>query len=84
MQYELIRRDQFDITPQGIIHKPTDAAFIPDLADPHSGNFRLGQLGNEKTNGNFQPEEVKRMLRELWIEYVASSNLRRLKAAANG
>jgi hypothetical protein len=25
----LVRRDQFNITPQGIIHKPTDSHFAP-------------------------------------------------------
>jgi len=29
MESHLVRRDQFNISPQGIIHKPTDTAFIP-------------------------------------------------------
>ena len=33
----LVRRDQFNITPEGIVHKPTDAAFTPYPGDPHSG-----------------------------------------------
>jgi hypothetical protein len=33
----LVRRDQFNITPQGIVHKPTDAAFTPYPGDPFSG-----------------------------------------------
>ena len=33
----LVRRDQFNITPQGIIHKPTDAAFTPYPGDPYLG-----------------------------------------------
>ena len=41
----LVRRDQFNITPQGIVHKPTDAAFTPYPGDPYSGITRLGQLG---------------------------------------
>ena len=28
----LVRRDQFNITPQGIVHKPTDAALPHTLA----------------------------------------------------
>ena len=43
----LVRRDQFNITPQGIVHKPTDAAFTPYAGDPYSGITRLGQLGNK-------------------------------------
>ena len=29
MESTLVMRDQFNITPQGIVHKPTDAAFTP-------------------------------------------------------
>ena len=34
----LVRRDRFNITPQGIVHKPTDAAFTPYPGDPYSGS----------------------------------------------
>jgi hypothetical protein len=34
MKSSLVRRDQFNITPQGIVHKPTDAAFTPYAGDP--------------------------------------------------
>ena len=71
MVYTLVRRDQFNITPQGIVHKPTDAAFIPSPGDPHSGTMRLGQLGNGRSHGTeYNPEDVRRMMRELWDEYV--------------
>jgi hypothetical protein len=45
MANHLVRRDQFNITSQGIVHKPTDAAFTPYPGDPYSGITRLGQLG---------------------------------------
>jgi hypothetical protein len=32
MESKLVRRDQFNIFPQGIVHKPTDAAFTPHQA----------------------------------------------------
>ena len=70
----LVRRDQFNITPQGIVHKPTDAAFTPYPGDPYSGITRLGQLGNKHPNGNsFRSEDVQRMMWELWVEYVTSN-----------
>ena len=70
----LVRRDQFNITPQGIVHKPTDAAFTPYPGDPYSGITRLGQLGSQPTNGNgFRPEDVQRIMRDLWVEYVISN-----------
>jgi len=70
----LVRRDQFNITPQGIVHKPTDAAFIPSPGDPRSGTMRPGQLGSRLSNGTeYSREDVQRMMRELWEEYVASN-----------
>jgi hypothetical protein len=74
MESTLVRRDQFNITPQGIVHKPTDAAFTPDPGDPYSGIERLGQLCNKHPNGSgFRTDDVRRMMRELWAEYVASN-----------
>jgi hypothetical protein len=72
MESILVRRDQFNITPQGIVHKPADAAFTPDPGDPHSGIERLGQLGNEHPSG-FRSNDVLRMMRELWAEYVVNN-----------
>ena len=74
MESTLVRRDQFNVTPQGIVHKPTDAAFTPYPGDPFSGIERLGQLGNKPPNGSgFRAEDVRRMMRELWAEYVTSN-----------
>lgn len=72
MEHSLVRRDQFNISPQGIVHKPTDAAFTPNPSDPYSGILRLGQLGSRHPNGSgFLPDDVQRIMRELWVEYVA-------------
>jgi hypothetical protein len=69
-----VRRDQFNITPQGITHKPTDAAFTPHPGSPHSGNMRMGRLGNILPNGDdFRPEDVKMLMDQLWAEYVATN-----------
>ncbi|MBR1193429.1 hypothetical protein JQ634_19160 [Bradyrhizobium sp. AUGA SZCCT0240] len=74
MESTLVRRDQFNITPQGIVHKPTDAAFTPYPGDPFSGIERSGQLANRHPNGSgFRAEDVRRMMRELWAEYVTSN-----------
>ena len=67
----LVRSDQLNITPKGIVHKPTDAAFTPNPGDPYSGITRLGQLGNKHPNANsFSPDDVQRIMWELWTEYV--------------
>ena len=73
MESTLVRRDQFNVTPQGIVHKPTDAAFTPYPGDPFSGIERSGQLANKHPNGSgFRAEDVRRMMRELWAEYVTT------------
>ena len=36
MASTLVTRDQFNVTPQGVVHKPTEAGFIPHSGDPHS------------------------------------------------
>jgi hypothetical protein len=72
MENSLVRRDQFNISPQGIIHTPTDAAFTPRPGDPYSGILRTGQFGNNHPNGRrFNFDDVERLMRELWAEYVA-------------
>jgi hypothetical protein len=70
MTNKLVRRDQFKITPQGIIHKPTDAAFSPYPGKAYSGITRIGQVGNQPNGSSFRSEDVLRIMRELWIEYV--------------
>jgi hypothetical protein len=74
MESCLIRRDQFNISPQGIIHEPTDAAFTPYPGDPFSGILRMGRLGNQRPDGDdFNSDDVERIMRELWAEYVAGN-----------
>lgn len=68
----LVRRDQFNITPQGIVHKPTDAAFTPHPGDPFTGITRLGRLGNQTTDG-YRAEDVQRVMWQFWIEYVTGN-----------
>ena len=80
MKSKLVRRDQFNITPQGIVHKPTDAAFTPYPGDPLSGTTRLGTLGNQQPNGNgYSAHDVQRIMRELWAEYVVTANPEMIK-----
>ena len=74
MENSLVRRDQFNISPQGIVHKPTDAAFTPYPGDPRSGAWRVGQLDQQPACGNiYDPKEVRRIMNDLWIEYVTAN-----------
>jgi hypothetical protein len=71
----LVRRDQFNITPQGIIHKPTDSHFAPHVGDPYAGSIGLGQLRNVGRVGErYDPDQVKKMMMQLWTEYVAANS----------
>jgi hypothetical protein len=68
-----VRRDQFEISPKGITHKPTGATFSPDPNEPGWGQLDLGQLGNVLPNGDeYEPQEVDAMMQQLWGEYVAA------------
>jgi hypothetical protein len=74
VERKLVRRDQFNISPQGIVHKPTDAAFTPYPGDPVSGTTHLGTLLNQKPSGSdYSADDVQRIMRELWAEYVAAN-----------
>ena len=69
-----VRRDQFKISPSGITHTPTGAAYAPHPGAPHSGNMNLGQLGNVLANGeDYRPDEVQAMMEQLWADYVAAN-----------
>ena len=50
MENILVRRDQFNITPQGIVHKPTDAGFTPYPGDPYSGT--LDSIGRKTSKSS--------------------------------
>jgi hypothetical protein len=54
----LVTRDQFNIAPHGITHKPTDAGFTLYPGRPFAGNC---------------PDDVKALMLMLWNEYVAEN-----------
>ena len=64
-------RDQFEISPKGIAHKPTRATYIPHPGGPYSGTMNLSQLESLLPNGeDYRPHEVKWMMELLWADYV--------------
>jgi len=74
MESCLVRRDQFNISTQGIIHEPTEAAFTPYPGEPYSGSLRMGRLSfKQPDERNFNSDDVERIMRELWAEYVAGN-----------
>jgi hypothetical protein len=47
------------------------ALHLHDIGNPLSGSIRAGQLeGQPQTGDRYDPETIKRMMRELWAEYV--------------
>ena len=74
MERVSVKQDQFGLSPYGIVHKPTDAAFTPDSGDPYSGIMRLGHLRNSQPNGGgFKPDDVCRLMNQLWVDYVGKN-----------
>ena len=66
-----VQRDQFEVSPKGITHKPTGATYTPHPGAPFSGTVNLSQLGNVLTNGSdYRPHEVQATMEQLWAEYV--------------
>jgi hypothetical protein len=69
-----VRRDQFEISPKGITHKPTGAKYTPHPGAPHVGVMNLSQLDNVLPNGDeYRPHEVQTMMERLWAEYVGAN-----------
>ena len=70
----LVQREQFEISPKGIRHMPTGAAYSSHPGAPHSGRMNLGQLGDVLPNGeDYRPHEVQAMMELLWADYVAAN-----------
>ena len=66
-----VQRDQFEVSPKGITHKPAGATYIPHCGAHYSGNMNLWRLGNVLPNGeDYRPLEVQTMMEQLWAEYV--------------
>ena len=66
-----VLRDQFEVSPKGITHKPTGATYTPHPGAPYSGTINLSRLGNVLMNdSNYRPHEVQAMMEQLWAEYV--------------
>jgi hypothetical protein len=70
-----VTEDQFVLTPEGITHVPTGAAFTPHPGSPLSGNLRFGRLGDRLPNGDdHRPDEVKAMMQRLWTQYIEANS----------
>src|SRR5262249_39845385 len=70
----LVRRDQFNITPDGILHKPTDACFVPNRTRDEPGYF--GEAGAPRATADaYDADEVEKVMLHLWAEYIESTGV---------
>jgi len=64
--------EEFDLSDEGVTHRPTEYSFRPFPGNPSRGTVRLGMLDKEMpADQRYDPEEVKRMARRLWAEHLA-------------
>ncbi len=66
-----VQRDQFEVWPKGITHKPAGTTYTPHRGAQYSGSMNLRQFGTILTNGeDYRLDEVQTMMEHLWAEYV--------------
>ena len=62
--------DEFDVSDEGVVHRPTEYSFRPIPGDPTRGSVRMGMLDKEvPEDERYDAEEVKRMARRLWSKH---------------
>ena len=67
------RPEEFEITDQGITHKPTGYAIIAQTGEPTFATEKKGRLGSLLKDGrDYRPREVRKLARELWHRRVAA------------
>ena len=66
----MVTRNQFEITDDGITHKPTGYSFTRGAGE------NMGQLGKVLSLSEYyRPDEVKEWTRRLWLEYTRKKTL---------
>ena len=67
------RPEEFEITAEGITHKPTGYSLLAQPGQPTSGTENKGQLGRVLKDGrHYRPQEVEEMARDLWHRRIAA------------
>jgi hypothetical protein len=68
------RPEEFEITNQGITHKPTGYAIIAQtVGEPTFATEKTGQLGSLLKDGrDYTPREVRKLAHELWHRRIAA------------
>lgn len=67
--YAQVTRDQFEISDELVIHRPTGAEFTPTLGYADSVTIWTGEVGNRLPSGEaYLYADVLAMMRTLWRE----------------
>ena len=59
--------EEFEISDTGILHKPTEASFVPFPGRPTAGTWHDGRLN---TTPEYDAEEVKDMMRKIFADHL--------------
>jgi hypothetical protein len=60
--------EEFEITDNGIVHKPTEASFVPFPGRPTAGTWHDGRLTTPEVE--YDADEVKAMMRKVFADHL--------------
>jgi hypothetical protein len=61
-------REEFEISDTGIVHKPTEASFVPFPGRPTVGTWHDGRL--HTPDADYDADAVKDMMRKILAEHL--------------
>jgi hypothetical protein len=64
-----IDSNEYEVTPNGVLHLPTEARFTANPGVPTSGWWRTGRLGTASGEG-YDAKKVKEEMLRLWAEHL--------------
>ena len=60
---------EFEVTPEGVLHKPTRARFYPHPGSDMLDNVSFGSLRSVLPNGDvYREDDVTKMAEKLWAK----------------
>lgn len=66
------KNPDYEITPEGVVHVPTQARFIPALTEDGVHSWEDAKLGTPLAAA-YDPVDVKKTMLMLWREYLLTS-----------
>ena len=72
-------KDEFVISDEGIMHRPTEYSFVPFPGNPTHGSIREGMIGKVLADGRrYSPKDVENLCRRLWAQHLTRNTMRKL------